>query len=930
MDRRSLARIALFALPLTSIAAPALAEQIIVDPRGAGDATTLQEGVDLAAEGDVILVLPGHFEEQVLLEKGVWIVPQQSGTVSLSGEIHVRGLARGSQTTLIGLRIDTRPFGVDDAAVHVESCEGLVTLHDCDLTGDLMRGSILGGAAVLLEGARRVNVVDCVLATPDSQLKARSAAEALQMSGSRAAVWGTSVIGGDGLSSVSFGSPFPSDGADGVRLESSDLFLSGADVHGGDGGSINDIFPIPGRAGGDAVHADAGSRVFIVDTTLEPGTGGDPGFGGPQGPNGSTLGGAGFGRFLPGAAQVNTAERWGFVGGSYALTIRGDVGSDVLLHLTAGQAPFLFDAFGDPGPVFGAPGFALPSVVGHLGTIPASGALAATVQIPAIPSPPGIATGTFFATSGRAGRALFGAPMPVVAVDCSALLPDCDASGTSDLCEIIQGLRPDANLDGLVDGCAPDCNGNGVADADDIAGGFSADLNGNLVPDECEPASATWVVTPGAGPGGDGSATAPFASLAEARQVCLPGHEIVLTAGLHSGDGNRGLDFPFADFILRGESGPLATIIDLEEVARGLAVTGPGTVEIRGLTFRRGAIPHQGGGAIRSEGAHLVVRECIFEENRAAGGGAIQIDGGSADIRRSRFLRNLDGTTGLVASGGAVAMRSVGPDGAIIDDCLFQENRSPAEGGGIAIRTAAGPVIVSRCRFLGNGQVGGFGFSEFGGGISARSAMDLRVDDCLFAGNRGGRGGAIWASECPSVEVTSSTFADNLATQANALLALSGFSVTTDIRVANCVFRNPVGITSPLVRARRAGTTLELASCTLPGGMTALELIEGATLTGYAAIVDADPAFADPTGPDGFAATLGDNDYSLGAGSPSIDAGDNGRIAADLADLDGDGNTAEEVPFDLTGRARRVDDPGTPDTGVGTAPLVDHGAYERQ
>ena len=48
------------------------------------------------------------------------------------------------------------------------------------------------------------------------------------------------------------------------------------------------------------------------------------------------------------------------------------------------------------------------------------------------------------------------------------------------------------------------------------------------------------------------------------------------------------------------------------------------------------------------------------------------------------------------------------------------------------------------------------------------------------------------------------------------------------------------------------------------------------------------------------------------------------------ADLDGDGDRTEEVPFDLAGQARRVDDPLVPDTGAGPAPAVDHGAFERQ
>jgi hypothetical protein len=53
-------------------------------------------------------------------------------------------------------------------------------------------------------------------------------------------------------------------------------------------------------------------------------------------------------------------------------------------------------------------------------------------------------------------------------------IPDCDDSGTADICEV-----PDR-----VD---PDCNNNGILDACDLAdGGISDDANGNGRPDECE------------------------------------------------------------------------------------------------------------------------------------------------------------------------------------------------------------------------------------------------------------------------------------------------------------------------------------------------------------------------------------------------------------------------------------------------------------
>jgi hypothetical protein len=83
--------------------------------------------------------------------------------------------------------------------------------------------------------------------------------------------------------------------------------------------------------------------------------------------------------------------------------------------------------------------------------------------------------------------------------------------------------------------------------------------------------------------------------------------------------------------------------------------------------------------------------------------------------------------------------------------------------------------------------------------------------------------------------------------------------------------------------------------------------------------LDASPMFwRDPNaGPDGVWGT-GDDDYGdlrLLSSSPCIDAGNNALVPTD-------------VTTDLQGNSRFFDDPATIDTGAGTAPIVDIGAYE--
>jgi hypothetical protein len=80
--------------------------------------------------------------------------------------------------------------------------------------------------------------------------------------------------------------------------------------------------------------------------------------------------------------------------------------------------------------------------------------------------------------------------------------------------------------------------------------------------------------------------------------------------------------------------------------------------------------------------------------------------------------------------------------------------------------------------------------------------------------------------------------------------------------------------------------------------------VEGAAAGG--GNIDADPMFADAAG----------GDYSLTAGSPCIDAGDSTVIA-------------DDVVVDFAGAPRVVNDPASPQTGIGVfGYFVDMGARE--
>jgi len=103
-------------------------------------------------------------------------------------------------------------------------------------------------------------------------------------------------------------------------------------------------------------------------------------------------------------------------------------------------------------------------------------------------------------------------------------------------------------------------------------------------------------------------------------------------------------------------------------------------------------------------------------------------------------------------------------------------------------------------------------------------------------------------------------------------------------------------------------------------------LVQGG-LAGGTNITNADPQFNDANGADDVIGTA-DDDLRPQATSPAIDAGNNAAVPQDAADLDDDDDTDEVLPMDMDFNVRFADIPTVANTGNGTAPIIDMGAYE--
>jgi hypothetical protein len=286
-----------------------------------------------------------------------------------------------------------------------------------------------------------------------------------------------------------------------------------------------------------------------------------------------------------------------------------------------------------------------------------------------------------------------------------------------------------------------------------------------------------------------------------------------------------------------------------------------------------------------------------YESDDSRGGGVL-VDGGSPVVRNCSLTNNY-----AWYDGGGMAVWASGDP--IVADTTFLDNSVTYYGGGLSSWSDTSPWIVN-VRFLGNRSI-----SLSGGGAVNFQSTPTYVNT-VFSGNAAatsGYGGGVYNWEA-SAAFRNVTFSQNAAYWGGGM-ANSGCSPTV---VNGILWGNTAGYLGPQIYNTSGVATVTYSI--VQGGYTG----EGT--------LDADPAFLDADGPDDLVGTV-DDDLSLMPGSPAIDAGRNDAVLADVADLDEDGDVGEPTPLDL-GRDPRFTDGPEEDSGLGDAPLVDMGAYEKQ
>jgi len=331
--------------------------------------------------------------------------------------------------------------------------------------------------------------------------------------------------------------------------------------------------------------------------------------------------------------------------------------------------------------------------------------------------------------------------------------------------------------------------------------------------------------------------------------------------------------------------------------------------EVSYCNFIRNLANYCGGGMCNWPYSDPTLTNCTFQDNTADenGGGMFNYNHSDPKIYHTDFKGNF-----AEGSGGGIYSQDGNPE---IIYCIFSDNTANSKGGGIHNFTATATAI--NCQFYRNIA------NESGGGICNWSYSDSAIANCLFSGNRavvGGGGICNWPYSDPTIACCSFSYNSS---------KIYGGGIDnynhSNAAIYDCIFWGNIAPDGPQISLRDK-STVSVGYSDVQGGNGNV-YVDGATLVWSSGNINADPLFIDADGVDGQHGTY-DDDLRLSAGSPCIDAGDNTAIPPDIIDLDDDEDTTEAIPFDLDGLPRRIDDGGVSDTGEGTPPLVDMGAYE--
>lgn len=315
--------------------------------------------------------------------------------------------------------------------------------------------------------------------------------------------------------------------------------------------------------------------------------------------------------------------------------------------------------------------------------------------------------------------------------------------------------------------------------------------------------------------------------------------------------------------------------------------------------------------------AVINITDCSFDQNEAdtGEGGALYLGGW---YNTSNAYITDTTFTNNIAGGSGGASRHDERFKAKYTNCLFSGNTGQ-NGGAIYRPVAQGykdDHPIDNCLFINNTAI------DTGGAVYLYIAFP-KFTNCAFLGNNAGvNGGAVACYNDSDAAFRNCVFSGNHTLNYGGALYARDYS---DLAVENCSFSNNSSDT--LGGALYLTDSLTVVDNSILWGNTPQEIFDvnfQAELN-YTCINDTwpigdgninqDPLFVDVDGADDIIGTEDDN-LRLTDDSPAIDAGDSDRVPSDLL-------------TDYFGNSRLLNDPHIYDTGAGTCWMVDMGFHEK-
>ena len=402
-----------------------------------------------------------------------------------------------------------------------------------------------------------------------------------------------------------------------------------------------------------------------------------------------------------------------------------------------------------------------------------------------------------------------------------------------------------------------------------------------------------------------------YLTIQEGIDAAADGYEVVVCDGTYTGPGNRDIDFTGKAITVRSENGPDNCIIDCEGSSanphRGFTFRtfeGDDSV-VTGFTITNGYGLREEisgemlwvGGAIFCRGSNPTIRSCVIANNIAGDGGGIYCWWAGPTITNCTIVENEASYGGGIYCSWNSSVK--------VTDCTISGNQAyrygSYNGAGGGIFCASSGMAITNCTISGNATDGP------GGGVYLLSGSPM-ISNSVITWNSAGESGGGILCDGSDPEITNCTFGGNSASEYGGAICV-GYDYYSTLTIANCILWGDSAPNGPGIALRVCASPSELAISysDVEGGPANVYSEPGCLLDWGDGNIDADPLFVDPD----------NGDYRLLPGSPCIDAGDNDAVPPG-------------VTTDLDGNPRFVDDPATPDTGNGTPPIVDMGAYEYQ